>query len=127
MDCRAGLVRDVAGSEDGLSEQQRILIDRVISKLAVCRLIELYIERYGAFRKEKLAREKTLELEPCLGVNYLAFSNSIDRALIALGLNKRQTERILTPAELISEVEKEANCPRDIRGQTGHGREEDEE
>jgi hypothetical protein len=33
-----------------------------------------------------------LELEPALGINYLAFSNSIDRALVNLGLDRREIE-----------------------------------
>ena len=105
MDTRTGLARDVAGSEVLLSEMQRVMIDRVISKLAVCRLIEAYIEKYGAFRQDRFKR-KILELEPCLGNSYLAYSNSIDRALVALGLSKREVGRIMTPAELIVEVGK---------------------
>jgi len=105
MDTRAGLARDIAGSEVLLSEMQRVMIDRVISKLAVCRLIEAYIEKYGAFRQDRFKR-KILELEPCLGNSYLAYSNSIDRALVALGLSKREAARIMTPAELILEVGK---------------------
>lgn len=95
QDCRDGLVQDVAGSEDRLTEQQRIMIDRIISRLSICRLIEVYIEKYGAFRRDKLKRYKILELEPALGLNYLAFSNSIDRALVALGLNKKQSDEAL--------------------------------
>jgi hypothetical protein len=91
-DCRSGLVKDVAGSEDQLSEQQRIIIDRIISRLSICRLIEVYIEKYGAFRRDQLKRFQVLELEPALGQNYLAFSNSIDRALIALGLDKKKAD-----------------------------------
>jgi len=91
--CRAGLVRDVGGSEEGLTEQQRILIDRVVSRLAVCRLIEIYVERFGAFRRDKLKR-KVLELEPCLGKNYLSFTAAIDRALIALGLERKKHDVI---------------------------------
>ena len=41
-DVRAGLFQGVAGSEDALSEQQRVMIDRIISRLSVCRLIEIY-------------------------------------------------------------------------------------
>jgi len=94
-DCRAGLVRDIAGSESLLSEQQRILIDRIISKLSICRLIEAYIEKFGAFRRDRLKKEKVLELEPALGINYLAFSNSIDRALSLLGIDKKKGDGIL--------------------------------
>jgi hypothetical protein len=102
-DTRTGLVRDVAGSEDGLSEQQRIMIDRIISRLSICRLIEIYIEKYGAFRRDRLKRFQVLELEPALGLNYLAFSNSIDRALIALGLNKKQASEVLDLGRYVEE------------------------
>ncbi|MBA7496140.1 hypothetical protein ES702_06738 [subsurface metagenome] len=94
-ECRAGLVRDIAGSEDQLSQQQSILIDRIISKLGICRLIEAYVEKYGILRRDRLKDNQILELEPALGVNYLAFSNSIDRALIALGLNKKKRDGVI--------------------------------
>ena len=106
QDCRDGLVENVAGSEDWLTEQQRIMIDRIISRLSICRLIEVYIEKYGAFQRDRLKKDKILELEPALGQNYLAFSNSIDRALIALGLNKRQTDEVLAPYEIIEREKK---------------------
>lgn len=109
VDTRAGLVKDVAGSEDALSEQQRVMIDRIISKLAICRLIELYVEKHGAFPQIKV-RGKTIvkmELHACLGINYLAFSNAIDRALVALGLNKKQAETVLSPLEIAAEIDAE--------------------
>jgi hypothetical protein len=102
-ECRVGLVKDVAGSEDQLSEQQRIMIDRIISQLSICRLIEVYIEKYGAFRRDQLKRFQVLELEPALGLNYLAFSNSIDRALIALDLNKKKADEVLDLGKYIAE------------------------
>lgn len=105
-DSRAGLIRDVAGSEDQLSEQQRVMIDRIISRLSICRLIEVYIEKYGAFRRGRLKRFQVLELEPALGLNYLAFSNSIDRALIALGLDRKKAEEVQAPYEIIDSEEK---------------------
>jgi hypothetical protein len=101
--CRSGLVKDVAGSEDQLTEQQRIMIDRIISRLSICRLIEVYIEKYGAFRRDRLKRFQVLELEPALGQNYLAFSNSIDRALIALGLNHKKADEALDLGKYIAE------------------------
>ena len=106
QDCRDGLVENIAGSEERLTEQQRIILDRIISRLSICRLIEVYIEKYGAFRGDRLKKDKILELEPALGQNYLAFSNSIDRALIALGLNKRQTDEVLAPYEIIEREKK---------------------
>jgi len=105
--CRAGLVRDVAGSEDRLSEQQRLLIDGIVSKRAVCRLIEVYVEKCGLFRRDSLEGKRVLELEPALGVNYLAFSNSIDRALQALGLDKKQADDILDLGKYIEQKDQE--------------------
>jgi len=92
-DTRAGLIRDVAGSEKDPSEQQRLLIDRIISKLLILRIIELWIEKHGVWDRSKLlAKPSVLSLEPALGLNYLAFSNSIDRALKMLGLEKKAIE-----------------------------------
>jgi hypothetical protein len=58
LDCRTGLVKDVAKSEAELAEQQRIMIDRIINLLlTICRLIELYVERFGAFLRGRLEKE----------------------------------------------------------------------
>lgn len=111
QDCRDGLVRDVAGSEDRLTEQQRILIDRIVTRLSICRLIEVYIEKYGLFRRDRLKESQVLELEPALGKNYLAFSNSIDRALRDLGIERKEIAKDITPeqmAEIIMAEAKEA-------------------
>lgn len=107
QNCRDGLVRDVAGSEDRLTEQQRILIDRVITRLSICRLIEVYIEKYGLFRRDKLKRFHVLELEPALGQNYLAFSNSIDRTLRDLGIERKAIERDMSPDEMAKIIKAE--------------------
>jgi len=118
--CRAGLVRDVAGSEDRLSEQQRLLIDGIVSKRAVCRLIEVYVEKCGLFRRDSLEGKRVLELEPALGVNYLAFSNSIDRALQALGLGKKQGDDVLDLGKYIAEKDAlEAAAKAKGRGKAG--------
>jgi hypothetical protein len=104
-DVRAGLVADISGgAEDDLSEQQRVMINMIINRLAICRLIETYCERYGVFRKDVLKRKKILELEPALGMNYLAFSNSVDRALIALGLG-RKGEKVLDLTDYVRQAD----------------------
>jgi len=92
-DSRAGLVRDIAGDEASLTEGQRILIDRIISKLAVTRLIESFVEKHGPFEGK--------ELRKMLGQNYLSFDNSIRLSLVALGLDKRASEKILDPIDYI--------------------------
>jgi len=130
QNCRDGLVRDVAGSEDALSEQQRIMIDRIVSRLSICRLIECYIEKYGAFRQDRIRKDKVLELEPALGINYLAFSNSIDRALIALGLNRKKANEALDLGQYIEEKygkKKEARAKATGQGKASEGGEGDDQ
>jgi len=105
QDCRDGLVRDIGGSEENLTEAQRILIDRIISKLSICRLIEIYIEKYGIFRRDKI-KKRVLELEPALGVNYLAFDNSIRLSLQALGIDKKHNEGVLDLGKYLEKKEK---------------------
>jgi hypothetical protein len=100
QECREGLIRDVAGTEEALTEQQRIMIDRLISRLSICRLIELYVERKGVFTGSG-------ELVSCLGTNYLAFSNSIDRALTVLGIEKRAGENALSPLEYMRQYDED--------------------
>jgi hypothetical protein len=95
QDCRGGLVKDIAGTEDNLTEQQRIMIDRIISKLSIVRLIEAYVEANGAFDGDSL--------KDCLGRSYIAFTNSIDRALSALGIDKKYSEEPLSLDEYIRE------------------------
>lgn len=126
LDCRTGLVKDVAGGEKDLTEQQRIMIDRIISRLAVCRIIELYVERYGAFRRDRVEKDKVLELEPCLGVNYLAFSNSIDRALTALGLDRRKSIAPLDLGRYIEAKDKAKPAPSGSQERGGGAREADD-
>jgi hypothetical protein len=127
-DVRVGLVQDVAGSEDALSEQQRVMIDRIISRLSICRLIEIYCEKYGVFRRDQVKGHKVLELEPALGINYLAFSNSIDRALQALGLNKKKTSDVLDLGRYISEKDQAAKAAgkAGAQAQAGQGPRQDE-
>jgi hypothetical protein len=108
-DCREGIVRDLGG-EEAMSTMQMVLVDRLISRMAICRLIECYVEKFGAFSRPALDR-KALELEPVMA-SYLSFSNSIDRSLASLGLKRRDLElRIMSPQELLlqdAEVEDKA-------------------
>jgi len=104
-DTRAGLVSSVAGTEDQLTEQQRIMIDRIISRLAICRLIEIHVSKNGAFKKWG---GKTLsELVPALGQNYLSFTAAIDRALIALGLDRQKADEVIDLGRYIEQRDAE--------------------
>jgi len=92
---RQGLIEDIGGEEEGLTTAQRVLIDRIISKLGVVRCIEEHI------------RENTVmtghELAPSLRKSYLAYNNSIRLDLQALGIDKKRGEEAINLGRYIEE------------------------
>jgi hypothetical protein len=94
------IVRDVAGSEDGLSGPQKVLIDSLLSRIKKRLVLEIYFERYGLFEERRLER-KILEGQPILKF-YLSLCAGIDRGLALLGLNKRQ-EKVVDLADYIEQ------------------------
>ena len=95
---RESLIADMGG-EESMSMAQLILTDRVISKLAICRLVEEYAKEQGVFRSG--------ELQAVLKQNYLSYTNSMRLDLMALGIDNRAEDRILSPLELAREIDRE--------------------
>lgn len=95
-DVREGLIADLGPTEEDLSTAQRVLVDRVVSKLGVIRCVEEHT-------REKAVMTGNL-LAPALRASYLAYNNSVRLDLMALGLERKQVEAVLTPWE---EAEKE--------------------
>lgn len=95
---REGLIAD-HGGEENMSTAQLILVDRVISKLAISRLIEEYVKESGIFNDGKL--------QGVLKENYLAYSNSLRLDLQALGLNEQASDRVLSPLELAKKIDRD--------------------
>ena len=104
-DVEVRLVEALGGLKT-ITPQQEILIQGTIKALGVCCLVELYINREGPIVKH-LLRRGIVELQPCLGKSYLAFLNTIRQNVIALGLDRKETERILSPADLADIIDKE--------------------
>ncbi len=96
---RAGLIRDLGHTETDLSTGQAILIDRIIGKLGILRCIEEHVRERGVMKGN--------ELSPPLGKNYLGWANSLRLDLLALGISKKNGERILTPLEIAAEIDRE--------------------
>lgn len=88
--CRQGLINDMGG-EENLSTAQAILIDRIISKLGCIRCIEEHTREGSVMVGQELA--------PALKCSYLAFSNSIRLDLQALGIDRNETGREITPQD----------------------------
>ena len=96
---RENLILDIGGSEENLTAAQIILIDRIISKLGCVRCIEEHIRENSVMVGKDLA--------PSLKTSYLAYNNSLRLDLQLIGIDKRSSERILSPLELARELDGE--------------------
>lgn len=101
---RAGLVRDLGPKEGDLTAAQLTLINHVISKVAITRLIEERLAETGIFNAAG-------ELDPALGKFFLIASNSLRLDLQALGINTRKREEILDLGRYIAAKDAEAQAP----------------
>jgi hypothetical protein len=97
---RQGLVCDLGPTENDLTTAQIILIDRVVTKLGVIRCVEEHIRENSVMVGQDLA--------PSLKASYLAYNNSLRLDLQALGLDRKDSELVLTPYELTQKIEAEA-------------------
>jgi hypothetical protein len=104
---RHGLVRDLCPEgEEHLTMARRVVLDRLMQKLATARLVETYLAEHGILRPDKLA-ERTLEAHSVTTL-WLALNNQIREDLKLLGLDRKVLEAIvLTPEELAAVVEAE--------------------
>jgi hypothetical protein len=95
---RDGLVRDqlakVGGrTEDDLSAGQVLMIDRLVSRIALSRQIEVYLRRHNILRRDRL-NQQILEAEPICQF-WLQLQNSIDRGSGMLGIDiQRAAEQV---------------------------------
>lgn len=96
---REGLIEDLGPTEEDLSTAQRVLINRVVSKLGIIRCVEKYIRENSVIVGNDLA--------PSLRASYLAYNNSIRLDLQTLGIEKRASDRVLAPYEIAAKTGKE--------------------
>jgi len=97
-ECREGICLDLGG-EDLMTMAQIILVDRVISKLGIIRCLEEHSKEQGVFRDQSLVSS--------LKESYLAYSNSTRLDLLALGLDRKSSDRVLAPWELADKIDRE--------------------
>ncbi|OGP59381.1 MAG: hypothetical protein A2V67_12600 [Deltaproteobacteria bacterium RBG_13_61_14] len=116
IEARAGLVRDHGPTEEDLTMAQRLLIDRVISKLGVMRCLEEWARDYGVIQGGDLAgpfRE-----------SYLAYANSMRFDLTALGVKVRAGREALSVLEVLAEdkkaEEKAEKADKEVEGEKQH-------
>jgi hypothetical protein len=88
-DCRAGLIEDLsAEGEAGLTAGQLILLDRIIQKVGLSRLIEIHVSK-SSFLRDPQA--KAPEIAPVLQF-WLSVNNAIRADLQLLGIERRKMD-----------------------------------
>jgi len=88
-----------------LNVKKEILIGQVVKTEEKLCLMDMWIRKTGILRPDR-ARRGLLELQPCLAYSYLGFMNSQRLALMALGLDTEEAEKVLTPIEYIKKFDK---------------------
>lgn len=96
---RSSLVADLGGSEDNLSAQQIILIDRCVSLLGIIRCIEEDAKEKGVFKGDSL--------RPSLGKHYISYTNSLKQILQILGLKRQAIDDGRSVQDVIREFDQE--------------------
>lgn len=82
---REGLIQDLGPKESDLTTAQKLLVERLISKVGFLRLIEEYAMSQGLFQGNRLL--------PVIERNYIGIDTAIQRNLSLLGIGtKRQSE-----------------------------------
>lgn len=84
------LVRDLGGQET-LTTAQEVLVKTTVQAYGVLLLAGAYTQRYSILDPVK-ARRGILELQPCLGHQFIAFLNTVRQNLVALGLDRKERE-----------------------------------
>jgi hypothetical protein len=66
----------------------------------------MYCKKYSVLRPDQ-AKKGIIELQPVLGHQFLAFLNTLRQNLVALGLDKKKADAVLTPLELAAKIDAE--------------------
>ena len=114
------IVRDICPEgEEHLTAARRLLLDRLMSKLATARLIESYMAERGIVRQDKLEQQNVLEAEPLMST-WLSLNLQIREDLKLIGLDRRPlAAEVLSPMQLLeaakNEPETQQEGPSDVQ------------
>jgi len=109
---RRGLIRDICPEgEEHLTMARRLVLDRLMGKLATVRLIETYLAEHGILRRDKLEL-KVLDAEPITTL-WMSLNHQIRQDLELLGLDRKPLElTVLSTEEMIEAVNEERAAAR---------------
>jgi len=98
---KMALIEDQGGIEN-MSAAKEILMNATIEAYGFILIAVAYCKDAGVIRPD-MAEKDIIELQPVLGTQYLAFTNTIRQNLLALGLDKKRIEKVIK----IEEIKKE--------------------
>jgi len=97
-DVKMALIDDQGGMEN-MSAAKEILMNATIEAYGFILIAAAYCKDAGVIRPD-LAKKDIIELQPVLGTQYLAFTNTIRQNLLALGLDKKRSEKVIKIEEI---------------------------
>ena len=96
---REELEASLSGNGKALTVQQELLIQQVLKTFGFCTIFEEYLKEYGVLDRGQL-RKNRVEFMPGFRM-YLSLLSRQNHALLSLGLNEKERERLLSPLEIV--------------------------
>ena len=88
----------------GMNVKKSLLIGQVVNARGFMRLFEMYVKQAGLLNP-RLYPRGVIDFQPGFKT-YLSFAALQHKALLALGLNTEEAEKVLTPIEYIEQFDK---------------------
>jgi len=103
-------LQDMQGGS--MTAAKQILIKSTVEAYGVILLTSVYCKDAGILRPDK-KKKGVIELQPVLGKQFLAFTNTIRQNLLALGLDKKEAEDVLDLDTYIKQRDAESQASQD--------------
>jgi len=100
------LGNEIRSAIPSLTPQKELLLNETLRVTACLWLGGLYLSKVGLFKESKL-KDGVLEPQPFVSSTLLALENTLRLNLLALGMNSKHAEKVMTPYEIVKEEERE--------------------
>lgn len=84
---------ELESNTPNLNIKRRILVSQIVRTETILKLIETFVKAHGVLRPDKY-KNGLLELHPSLATSYLSFLTAQKNAIVALGLDEGQAEKL---------------------------------
>ncbi len=121
-DCYDGLLSDLAPEgPETLSTAKQIILARVVSKLQVAGLLDIFMGKYGILRRAQADGGSIIILEPePVIATWLQVNHAILRDLTALGLERAELKpQELSPLDIAASIDAQKDSADALRAAAG--------